>query len=719
MSATSPPDPNVNLFNNLYWQTADEFITLDYANKHYLKYPIAQGKETLQAIDVNGLATFKNIVTFEDGIHNTTLDQNGNNFIIDNNGAAGSIVFSQSKAGGLERTVMTLTAETGCVINKQSDETPNATALKINDTISSRHIGCFINSQGDSLYNPLVRTFDNVIFSARTSPNTESLTLTINATTATGVRITPTSSLIGFGSSTTTPTSSFLCDASGCTIRGITNFSSTTPPTSSQTIPLATDSSTNIPTTAWVQSAIDAKTSISDTNTDATFFPIFASSTGNQSFRADATTTPWTINPNLGLFQFGNSIKIGTSLRTAFGENAGLTNQGTAATAIGRNAAQTNQGTQATAVGQLAGSNFQAQFAVAIGSAAGAGQSITNFQGDSAIAVGHEAGRNFQQTTAIAIGKGAAIGNPANAATGQRTNAVAIGTSAGAQSQQEGSIAIGNLSGNTSQSTFAVAIGQFSGQTSQGSECVAIGSNAGNGTQATQSIAIGAQSGASGQGLQSVAIGYQAGFLNQHANSIILNASGAQQNSDGTSRFYVNPIRNARTTNVLSYNNTSKEVSFYELDMYYGEFISTFSSWTFGANTPEEILTLGTTNTDNYGVTYTGATGVFRFNKVGVFKVGISILLEESGGSGADFYFCWVDAAGLIVNSGSVTRISGNNEKTLAYAEIIYNSTSTNATIKPRFMSTTSTVSTKAYAAPHPNMAANPALIVTIYQINN
>ena len=642
MSITSPPDPNVSVFNNSYWQTDDEYITLDYANKHYLKYPVAQGKETLQQIDVNGLATFKDTITLQDGTNNTTLDQVSTNFVIDNNGAGGQILFNQSKIGGLERTVMTLDAESGCVINKRSDESSNSTALKINDPVSSRYIGCVLNTQADTLFNPLVRTFDNVIFGAGTSPNTQTLTLTSNGTSATGLRITPTSSLIGFGSTTTTPTSYLLVDASGCTIRGITAFTSTTPPTSLQTIPLATDSSTNIPTTQWVQSAIDAKTSIVDTNTDATFYPIFASSTGNQSFRADALTTPWTINPNLGLFQFGNSIKIGTSLRTAFGENAGLTNQGTAAVAIGRNSGQTNQGTQATSVGQLSGSNYQSQFAVAIGSAAGAGANVANFQGDSAIAVGHEAGRNFQQSNAIAIGKSAGIGNAANVASGQRSQTIAIGTSAGAQFQQEGSVAIGNLSGSSSQSTYSVAIGQFSGQTSQGSECVAIGSNAGNSSQSVGSIAIGAQSAGSNQGNYSIALGYQSGFANQHANSIILNASGSQQNSDGTSRFYVNPVRNSKTTNVLSYNNTSKEVSFYELDMYYGEFISTFSSWTFTANTPEEILTLGTTTTDNNGINYNSASGVFRFNKVGVFKVGISILLEESGGSGADFYFCFV-----------------------------------------------------------------------------
>lgn len=732
MSDYSPPTEDLPIFDVTVFNSGDEPLTYNQAKKKFLRYPIAQGKETLQTIDVNGIATFKNTTIFQDGINNTSIDQVSTNFIIDNNGAGGQIILKQSKLGGLERTVMTLDAETGCIINKQSDETPNATTLKLNDPVSNRFIGCIVNSQGDGLFNPLVRTFDSVIYGGGTLPNTQSLTLTSNSSTASGVRITPTSSLIGFGSFTTTPTNSLLCDNTGCTISGITNFTSTSPPTSSQIIPVASDSSTNIPTTSWVQSAIDAKTTIVETNTDATFYPVFVSAIGNQSFRADTVTTPWFVNPSTGIFRFANTIKIDTSLRTAFGENAGLTGQMTAATAIGRNAGQINQGTQATAVGQLAGSNYQSQFAVAIGSGAGAGQSITNFQGDSGIAVGHEAGRNFQASNCIAIGKGAGIGNAANSTSGQKINSIAIGTSAGAQFQNDGSIAIGNLSGNTSQSSFSVAIGQFSGQTSQGSGAVAIGNNAGNSTQGVDAIAIGEDAGGSGQTLQAVALGYGSGFsaqgnyavaigaragrTSQHNNSIILNASGSDLNSDGTSRFYVKPIRNTTQTNVLGYNTTTSEVSYYTLTFSYAQFNSTFSATTLAANSSYDIMTVGISTIVNSGITFSG--GWINLNKIGVFKVGISLLAEESGGSGVELYFCWVDATGVIANSGSVVYLNGNNAKSLAYAEILYNSTSVSATIKPRVFTTSSGISIKQYAAPDITMASNPALIATVYQVS-
>lgn len=60
MSATNPPDPNVNTFNNLYWITGDTALTQDVADKRYLRFPSAQGTENLQAINVNGIATFNN-----------------------------------------------------------------------------------------------------------------------------------------------------------------------------------------------------------------------------------------------------------------------------------------------------------------------------------------------------------------------------------------------------------------------------------------------------------------------------------------------------------------------------------------------------------------------------------------------------------------------------------------------------------------------------------
>jgi microcystin-dependent protein len=68
--ATYPP-PNftepLSVFNTINWESAitDDgiVITPAYLNANYLKFPVAQGLETLQAITVNGVADFNNTVS--------------------------------------------------------------------------------------------------------------------------------------------------------------------------------------------------------------------------------------------------------------------------------------------------------------------------------------------------------------------------------------------------------------------------------------------------------------------------------------------------------------------------------------------------------------------------------------------------------------------------------------------------------------------------------
>jgi hypothetical protein len=60
---------------------------------------------------------------------------------------------------------------------------------------------------------------------------------------------------------------------------------------------------------------------------------------------------------------------------------------------------------------------------------------------------------------------------------------------------------------------------------------------------ANNAIRIGQSAGATGQGTDAIAIGRLAGQTNQHNNSIIINASGANANSNGVSRFFMTPIR--------------------------------------------------------------------------------------------------------------------------------------------------------------------------------
>ena len=86
---------------------------------------------------------------------------------------------------------------------------------------------------------------------------------------------------------------------------------------------------------------------------------------------------------------------------------------------------------------------------------------------------------------------------------------------------------------------------------------------AGNDNQGTGAVAIGDQAGITSQGSNAVAIGRLAGPTSQHANTIVLNASGSDLNTLGTSRFIAKPIRNDATgavINSLCWDSTTGEI---------------------------------------------------------------------------------------------------------------------------------------------------------------
>jgi len=110
---------------------------------------------------------------------------------------------------------------------------------------------------------------------------------------------------------------------------------------------------------------------ITETNTNAVFYPTFVSGTGAaQTLRADATIGPFSINPSTGDFNIADTFKI-TQNAVALGKSAGLTTQSSNAVAIGASAGQTTQGLGAVAIGNNAGNGTQGTNSIAIGNAAG------------------------------------------------------------------------------------------------------------------------------------------------------------------------------------------------------------------------------------------------------------------------------------------------------------------------------------------------------------
>jgi hypothetical protein len=188
---------------------------------------------------------------------------------------------------------------------------------------------------------------------------------------------------------------------------------------------------------------------------------------------------------------------------------------------------------------------------VAIGLSAG-----QNTQSTSAIAIGHSAGSNSQGENAVAIGISAAQTN-------QGASAIAIGDFTANRFQGRFAIAIGYQTAYNVQASGAIAIGNAAGQDSQGTNTIAIGGSAGQNTQGSGAIAIGNSAGQTGQGVNSIAIGNAAGQTNQAANAIVLNASGSAVTGATANATYIAPLRNITQTQMLGYDTTTSEITYW------------------------------------------------------------------------------------------------------------------------------------------------------------
>lgn len=237
---------------------------------------------------------------------------------------------------------------------------------------------------------------------------------------------------------------------------------------------------------------------------------------------------------------------------------------------IGCEAGELNQSQWGVAIGSRAGQQRQGTLSIAIGRNAG-----TQDQSNNSIAIGTDAGAAFQNPHSIAIGDQA--GNDK-----QGPNSIAIGVEAGESDQNTAAIAIGQAAGKTNQLNNSIAIGHVAGEVRQNTNAVAIGHEAGRYDQSFNAIAIGHKAGNSTQGANSIAIGNLAGTSNQDPSSIVINA-GTTALPTGGSGCYVNPIRDASSTDVLYYNPTNSEIIHNPIP----------SAWT--ANTQADNFTFGLT----------------------------------------------------------------------------------------------------------------------------
>jgi hypothetical protein len=190
MSSYAPPTENVAIFDSINFTSGDIALTQDQADKRYLRFPNAQGKETLQIIDVNGLATFNNNIV-----------------------QAGDFNIAQATTTNTRNTLK------GSSVTSSWGTTSANHTLNAGDSISGNTIGFYPNLPASN-YNPIVQVNDRAIVA-----NAGSLVATVGGTTTnSGIRINSSSTTIGQGGTTSTPSSFVRCDASGVTLSSVSNI---------------------------------------------------------------------------------------------------------------------------------------------------------------------------------------------------------------------------------------------------------------------------------------------------------------------------------------------------------------------------------------------------------------------------------------------------------------------------------------------------------------
>ncbi len=231
--ATYPP-PNftepLSVFNPANWETFDATLTTTEGDKRYLRFPVAQGAETLQEIIVNGNASFNNnVVVGSAGTANLTpqittyksqlnLGSGGNGELniecpVDI-GGFGSLNMTSSQLNLSANANINQTNGTQNNLNKTTITTANGVSatpnLSLVDSVSGNYTD-FLTNSGNGSFNPASNAGNQVIVASGTK-NTEVLELTTWSDTNASVKITNNSVSMGAGSATNTPTTSVVCD---------------------------------------------------------------------------------------------------------------------------------------------------------------------------------------------------------------------------------------------------------------------------------------------------------------------------------------------------------------------------------------------------------------------------------------------------------------------------------------------------------------------------
>jgi hypothetical protein len=589
MSVYPPPTEIVPIFNPLDYLKPDDALTIDYANLHYLKFPIAQGTQNMQDTNVNGLLTANaNIKTNNITAIGITMDIGKSRMLGDLN-VNGYVLNSVKDIFGESGQQLKITSDTGFPVsiptgilnmyNGVIDYVSNITSQGVGTPLVISHtdfngvmqftingnIICYIDIGGFNLNENGI--IDCSLLSGKINEN-----LGIEALGTGQIQM-----FAGGGNRLTfTQNGECVANSIGFKITGL----------SAATSKLALGYSSG-QTQGNGAIAIGGSAGVSQT-TDC--IAIGRSSgliqldnsiaIGLIAGEVSQGVNSIALGVGAGRIQNNNCVAIGVSCgrnqslnSIAIGGNAGFTgqlqgaiaigfdagkNSQNRAIAIGNSCAPTGQGIDGIAIGTTNCGNSQGARSITIGTGTGIST------GTDTIAIGTGCATSGQLRESIAIGRSAGVTNQSLGWGADGDGSVAIGCISGATNQALQSIAIGGAAGNSSQASNCVAIGYASGSTNQQTKCIAIGSLAGQTSQKTGSIMIGANAGNTGGGQNSIYIGNLCGSTSTQASSILLSSTGSAYNPTptGAPGFFVNPGNVATGVNIaLSMNTTTGEIT--------------------------------------------------------------------------------------------------------------------------------------------------------------
>jgi hypothetical protein len=343
-------------------------------------------------------------------------------------------------------------------------------------------------------------------------------------------------------------------------------------------------------------------------------------------------------------------VKIGTNTGgasgnyvVAIGDQAANGNTVNNVIAIGQNAGLSNGGTNNIAIGTNSAIGVTGTNLVSIGS-----DNVANYTDSNAIAIGTE---SMNIAVGVTADETIAIGYQSlNNSIGSVSNTIAIGTSAGANSNfGSTNVYIGNNVAQSSAGSNNVYIGNQAGTNASGTLKVGIGFNAGiNNDSIGSAVSIGVNAGANATSTASEAvyIGQVAGFSNTGANVVFLNTNAGKFNT-GTIVTGIGPgaAENNQGDNVTAVGNNAGKLNQGDYSDVYGfqagyqntgNYLNALGYQAGYQNTGDYIIAIGNEaasgNTASFDVVAIGGSAAFGNTGNGsVVAVGVNAAYQNTG----------------------------------------------------------------------------------------